>query len=183
MKGDKPRLVRPERARGKLQELQIETRMVTNREEQEAWGTMSPQDRTEETEKRILEINRRNKTLRVGKSKIPGLREGKAWGVMATRDVTNNGAIIATYGGEKLTKEVWENRYPADDADYVFHTDVDTYIDAADPRKSTIARWLNHGRGEAENVEAVYIQGTSSRVVAFKAKRNIKKGTSSSLKQ
>ena len=69
------------------------------------------------------------------------------------------GAFIGNYCGEKLSHREYTARYPLGDSAYTFLVDPNAqrrhrvFIDAADPSKSNLMRYINHNRDA--NVDAV----------------------------
>ena len=76
------------------------------------------------------------------------------YGVFAKQQIESN-TEIGKYEGEVLDKQAYLSRYPEENPDYTLKTDYDTFIDAQDPRKAGITRWMNcTGRGTTPNVES-----------------------------
>lgn len=64
-------------------------------------------------------------------------------GLFATKNFRKDQVIIP-YKGERLTLAAKERKYPNDDAKYLFQLGKNSFIDAADPSKSNLARYANH---------------------------------------
>ncbi len=75
----------------------------------------------------------------VHESKIPGA----GMGLFADKDFKKN-QVIMPYTGEYLTLKQKIKRYPKNDAKYLFQLSDNVFIDAVDPKKSSLARYANH---------------------------------------
>lgn len=64
-------------------------------------------------------------------------------GLFATKNFRKDQVIIP-YEGEKLTLAEKKRKYPKDDAKYLLQLGADSFIDAANPVKSNLARYANH---------------------------------------
>ena len=79
------------------------------------------------------------------------------------------GTFIGNYCGEKLSHREYTSRYPSGNSAYTFLVDPNAqrrsrvFIDAADPSKSNLMRFINHNRNA--NVDAVASLGKKKTVV------------------
>ncbi|CAM9665947.1 unnamed protein product, partial [Phaeothamnion confervicola] len=94
----------------------------------------------------------------------------KGRGLFARRDVPA-GAYIGPYSGELLREEELAHRYPGGGrTEYVFEVSGGLYVDASDPEKSGLTRYVNHSaepNAEAHiDPEARRIDFYTSRAVA-----------------
>jgi hypothetical protein len=72
----------------------------------------------------------------------PSTIAGAGLGLFATRTLAPGSDIVA-YTGEVLTRAQYLERYPLEDARYVFSPKPGIYIDAIDPATSSLARYVN----------------------------------------
>ena len=78
------------------------------------------------------------------------------------------GTFIGIYSGEKLSHREYTARYPLGNSSYTFLVDPNAqrrhrvFIDAADPSKSNLMRYINHNRDA--NVDAVASQGNKKTI-------------------
>ena len=70
----------------------------------------------------------------------------KGRGLFSRKQIDPN-IYLFDYAGEELDERAYKERYPGDTgADYVISTGRGAYMDGADERKSSIARFMNHSR-------------------------------------
>lgn len=80
--------------------------------------------------------------------------EGKGDGLFASLPIAG-GTFLFDYEGERLTEEQFFARYPDANGRYIACIDAylpwmaPSYIDGADPDRSSVARWMNHSRKRA----------------------------------
>jgi hypothetical protein len=67
---------------------------------------------------------------------------GAGLGLFATKTLPPGSDIVA-YTGEALTRAQYLERYPLENARYVFSPKPGVYIDAVDPATSSLARYVN----------------------------------------
>ena len=106
---------------------------------------MGLKEKTYVTREEIRRVNLSNSLLRIGPSGIKGMRKDMNNGVFAKVDLPE-GQHIGHYTGEHLTMKLFKVRYPDDDARYVMSVGEEKHaimIDAVDPRRASITRWIN----------------------------------------
>ncbi|CAN0488873.1 unnamed protein product, partial [Ectocarpus sp. 12 AP-2014] len=88
------------------------------------------------------------------------------------------GVPVAFYSGEVLTAEQLDDRYPGfEGSDYVMQLGPDRYLDARDPKKSSIAsRYANHSGRPNLVVELRPVEGNSAAAVAATASSGFPEG-------
>ena len=84
--------------------------------------------------------------LLVKTSTIPGA----GYGLFANQRF-KKGERITTYTGEIIDEATKQQRYPRNDGEYVMYVKHNMYIDAVDPEKSSVARYINSSGGGYNN--------------------------------
>src|SRR5690348_11703719 len=100
---------------------------------------------------------------------------GGGSGLFANRDY-KPGEPIIQYTGEVLDKKQKQTRYPHNDAHYVMYVKTDMYIDAIDPSKSSLARYINTGGRSHNNARPVTHHHDGKSVITIKATKQIRIG-------
>ena len=101
---------------------------------------------------------------------------GRGRGLFATEFIAD-GSYLMDYRGDVITLGQFLQRYPSFVGTYVFEVGPETFIDAADPKKSNIARFMNHGTSaQALNVKRVRRKWPQEPRVLFFAARDIEAG-------
>ena len=114
--------------------------------------------------KRIIDVvvrvlNSTGQELEVRPSTIPGISRDARYGVFATKRL-NKGSVVATYRGEAIDAAEYAVRYPDDRPRYVLGLGRGRYLDASDPRRAGVARFINDpGPGRKPNVAIVTSRG------------------------
>ncbi|KAL1522930.1 hypothetical protein AB1Y20_017895 [Prymnesium parvum] len=86
--------------------------------------------------------------------RVDSSESGKGEGLFACIPIAA-GTFLFEYEGERLTEEGFFARYPDANGRYVACIDgylpwmAPSYIDGADPERSSLARWMNHSRRRA----------------------------------
>ena len=84
---------------------------------------------------------------------------------------------IAEYSGEKLSKQEFGSKYPLHDAIYVSQCHNNLFIDAVDPRKSSVARFIN-GADDQNHANAEVVAMTEEECLyMYVMDTDIEKGT------
>ena len=104
-------------------------------------------------------------------STIPGGGNG----LYANRDY-RPGEPIIQYTGEVLDEKQKQARYPNNDAQYVMYVKSNMYIDAVDPARSSLARYINTGGRSHNNARPVSHHHNGKSGVTVKATKHIRKG-------
>jgi hypothetical protein len=107
------------------------------------------------TIERINALNLATYRTEIKKSKIVENIPGREMGVFAKRTI-KEGTDLGEYTGENITMNELDNRHP-EEADYAYTLRNGTCIDAHDPEKGSMARWVNHSK--KPNAIMVEIQG------------------------
>ena len=121
------------------------------------WLELSQEDRTAITLKAIDSLNKKlqNTFIAVAFQEAHAEDPCQGFGLFARRDL-KAGTEITPYIGEILTKKELEARYPEYEGQYVLEIEPDRFVDAADVRLASQARFANQpasGLGEAPNAE------------------------------
>ena len=85
----------------------------------------------------------------------------QGYGLYARRDL-KVGTDLGSYAGEVLTKQDLEDRYPNSEGEYVIELDPNRFVDAADVRLASQARFANQpatAEGEPPNAEYYHTEG------------------------
>lgn len=98
----------------------------------------------------------------------------KGKGLFAQRDIPA-GAYLFDYEGEALDLPDYQTRYPDKVSDYAVGIKMPDgrmrFMDAVDPRKSGLARFMNHDRSRANVRRATKLDGPSPRVLMYTTRR------------
>ena len=98
----------------------------------------------------------------------------QGYGLYARRDL-KEGTDLGSYAGEVLTKQDLEDRYPNSEGEYVIELDPNRFVDAADVRLASQARFANQpATAEGEPPNAEYYHTGSKAVLRIIGK--VKKG-------
>jgi pre-rRNA-processing protein TSR3 len=100
----------------------------------------------------------------------------KGQGLFARSELEAN-LCLGDYTGEVLTQAQYLSRYPNEDATYVLAANTDYNIDAADPRKSSWLRYMNHSSARANCFyEVVRVRRQREKSVRFYTARPVAAG-------
>jgi hypothetical protein len=104
-------------------------------------------------------FNYTNPYAEVKTSDIPGLDPKYPYGVFAKKGLEKD-KCIGEYKGDILDDSLFMTKYPKGDARYVFGLNNGIFIDASDPTKGNITRFINcNGQGDEPNLYAHEIDG------------------------
>lgn len=123
------------------------------------YGELSRAEQKAIIKEAIQIINQLNPWVEVRKTGIRPISRERPYGAYAKRHIPKR-KCLGIYKGEILDAEQYKERYPKDDAKYVFALKNGDYCDAVDPRKANFARFLNGiGPGETPNIEIIEEKG------------------------
>ena len=127
--------------------------------EETPFAELSHLERARVTKEVIAVLNEFNQQLEVRRSTIPGLARAASYGVFARKRL-RKALVIGTYRGETYGKGEYDMRYPSGHPRYVLEVKRNVFVDASDPTKAGVARFINDpGPGRKPNVAFVFSRG------------------------
>jgi SET domain-containing protein len=120
--------------------------------------------------------DRERGAMSLGRLDVRDTGTDRGRGLFATAPLSH-GAFLGEYTGDVLTHDEYLARYPAEDSRYVLAANTDYNIDAVDPERSSLLRYLNHSSTEPNcYYHVLRVRGQRQKRVSFFTLRAVEAG-------